>query len=65
MVVGKGGDTVKVASQNINTLSPIIRDSLMKKNDFEESRIHYKTDSLKPNSQCLSSSGSRWCYRNF
>lgn len=47
MVVGKGGDTVKVASQNINTLSPIIRDSLMKKNDFEESRIHYKTDSLK------------------
>ncbi|WP_332454565.1 nucleoside recognition domain-containing protein [Chryseobacterium aquaticum] len=47
IVVGKGGDTVKVASQNINTLSPIIRDSLMKKNDFEESRIHYKTDSLK------------------
>lgn len=47
MVVGKGGDTVKVASQNINMLSPIIRDSLMKKNDFEESRIHYKTDSLK------------------
>lgn len=47
MVVGKGGDTVKVASQNINTLSPITRDSLMKKNDFEESRIHYKTDSLK------------------
>lgn len=47
MVVGKGGDTVKVASQNINTLSPMIRDSLMKKNDFEESRIHYKTDSLK------------------
>lgn len=47
MVVGKGGDTVKVASQNINTLSPILRDSLMKKNDFEESRIHYKTDSLK------------------
>ena len=47
MVVGKGGDTVKVASQNINTLSPIIRDSLMKKYDFEESRIHYKTDSLK------------------
>lgn len=47
MVVGKGGDTVKVVSQNINTLSPIIRDSLMKKNDFEESRIHYKTDSLK------------------
>ena len=34
MVVGKGGDTVKVASQNINMLSPIIRDSLMKKNDF-------------------------------
>ncbi|MCX8533376.1 nucleoside recognition domain-containing protein [Chryseobacterium luquanense] len=49
MVVGKGGDTVQIATQKINTLSPIVRDSLMKKNDFAESRIHYKTDSLKQN----------------
>ncbi|AYN00743.1 nucleoside recognition domain-containing protein [Chryseobacterium sp. 3008163] len=51
MVVGKGGDTVQVATQNISALSPIVRDSLMKKNDFADSRIHYKTDSLKQNVQ--------------
>ena len=49
MVVGKGGDTVKVVSQPMNTLSPVIKDSLMKKNDFADGRIHYKTDSLKQN----------------
>ena len=49
MVVGKGGDTVQIATKEITTLSPIVRDSLMKKNDFAESRIHYKTDSLKQN----------------
>jgi hypothetical protein len=31
MVVGKGGDTVKVVSQPMNTLSPVVKDSLMKK----------------------------------
>jgi len=51
MVVGKGGDTVQIATQNITTLSPIVRDSLRKKNDFADSRIHYKTDSLKQNVQ--------------
>ncbi len=49
MVVGKGGDTVQIASQPINKLSPVIRDSLMRKNDFTDNRIHYKTDSLKQN----------------
>ncbi|RXM52288.1 MULTISPECIES: nucleoside recognition domain-containing protein [unclassified Chryseobacterium] len=49
MVVGKGGDTVKIATQPMNALSPVVKDSLMKKNDFEDSRIHYKTDSLKQN----------------
>ena len=47
MVVGKGGDTVKIATQNMGAVSPIVRDSLMKKNDFADNRIHYKTDSLK------------------
>lgn len=47
MVVGKGGDTVKVDSQPMNVLTPIVKDSLMKKNDFADGRIHYKTDSLK------------------
>ncbi|MCD1115420.1 nucleoside recognition domain-containing protein [Chryseobacterium turcicum] len=51
MVVGKGGDTVQIATQKTNSLSPIIRDSLMKKNDFADRRIHYKTDSLKQNVQ--------------
>lgn len=47
MVVGKGGDTVKITSQPIAVLSPVVKDNLMKKNDFADSRIHYKTDSLK------------------
>lgn len=47
MVVGKGGDTVKIATQKMNAVSPIIRDSLMRKNSFEDSHIHYKTDSLR------------------
>lgn len=47
MVVGKGGDTVQIATQKMNTLSPVIRDSLMKKPDFADNRIHYKTDSLQ------------------
>uniref|UniRef100_A0AAU6WQL3 Uncharacterized protein n=1 Tax=Chryseobacterium endophyticum TaxID=1854762 RepID=A0AAU6WQL3_9FLAO len=47
MVVGKGGDTVQIATQKIIALSPVLRDSLMKKPDFEDNRIHYKTDSLR------------------
>lgn len=47
MVVGKGGDTVQIATQNMTTLSPIVRDNLKKKPDFADSRIHYKTDSLQ------------------
>ncbi|KFF28248.1 nucleoside recognition domain-containing protein [Chryseobacterium vrystaatense] len=49
MVVGKGGDTVQIASQPISSLTPMVRDSLMKNNDFADRRIHYKTDSLKQN----------------
>ena len=51
MVVGKGGDTVQISTQKMNALTPVVRDSLLKKNDFEENRIHYKTDSLKQNVQ--------------
>lgn len=47
MIVGKGGDTVQIATQKIIALSPVLRDSLMKKPDFEDNRIHYKTDSLR------------------
>lgn len=47
MVVGKSGDTVQIATQKMNTLSPLVKDSLTQKPDFADSRIHYKTDSLQ------------------
>ncbi len=47
MVVGKGGDTVQIATQKMTALPPVVRDSLMRKPDFADSRIHYKTDSLQ------------------
>lgn len=49
MVVGKSGDTVQIASRKMESLSPEIRNGFSKTNDFEENRIHYKTDSLKQN----------------
>ncbi|RMZ60855.1 spore maturation protein [Chryseobacterium nematophagum] len=49
MVVGKGGDTLHIATNKINTISPAIRDSLMKTPNFADSRIHYQADSLKQN----------------
>lgn len=47
LVVGKGGDTVQIATQPMHAMSPIVRDSLQKFQKFEENRIHYKTDSLQ------------------
>lgn len=47
MVVGKSGDTVRISTEKMATVSPMVRDNLMKKNDFAENRIRYKTDSLK------------------
>ncbi|RNA60960.1 spore maturation protein [Chryseobacterium nematophagum] len=49
MVVGKGGDTLHIATNKINTISPAIRDSLMKTPNFADNRIHYQADSLKQN----------------
>lgn len=51
MVVGKGGDTVAIATQPVNTFSQIVRDSLMQFKKFDDGRIHYKTDSLKQSAQ--------------
>ncbi|WP_143882988.1 nucleoside recognition domain-containing protein [Chryseobacterium binzhouense] len=51
MVVGKGGDTVRIATQDMNEFSLVIKDGLIKSNDFVHDRIHYKTDSLKQNVQ--------------
>ena len=47
MVVGKGGDTVQIATKPIQEFSPLIKDNLNKNLSFEDNRIHYKTDSLQ------------------
>ena len=47
MVVGKSGDTVQIETQNIDQLNPEIKSALLLKPDFEQNRIHYKTDSAK------------------
>ena len=47
MVVGKSGDTVQIATQSIDQLNPEIKSALLLKPDFEQNRIHYKTDSAK------------------
>jgi len=49
MVVGKSGDTVRIASQKMETLSPEIQTGLSENCQFEKNNIHYKTDSLKQN----------------
>ena len=51
MVVGKGGDTVQIATKPMAELSPQIQQNLLKKADYTESHISYKTDSLKQNVQ--------------
>jgi spore maturation protein SpmA len=51
MVVGKGGDTIKVANKDIGAFSPSVQENLKKNNDFTDNRIHYKTDKLKQNVQ--------------
>ncbi|MGI9651082.1 nucleoside recognition domain-containing protein [Chryseobacterium sp. RLHN22] len=51
MVVGKGGDTVQIATQKIGDLEPNIRYSLMEKSEFKDNSIHYVTDSLKYNAK--------------
>lgn len=51
MVVGKGGDTVQIATQKADVLLPSIKVGLKENNEFVENRIHYKTDSLQQNVQ--------------
>ncbi|MFN3020303.1 nucleoside recognition domain-containing protein [Chryseobacterium sp. TY3] len=46
MVVGKGGDTIKISKQPITAFSPEVQTNLQKYPDFEASHIHYKKDSL-------------------
>ena len=47
MVVGKGGDTIKISQKPLAQFSPEIQKSLHTTPDFEQSHIHYKMDSLQ------------------
>ena len=47
MVVGKSGDTVQIASKKMSDLNPEIQNQLLTKPDFDQNRVHYKTDSAK------------------
>lgn len=49
MVVGKSGDTVKIATQNLSELAPDVKNALLIKPNFEKGHIQYKTDSAKTN----------------
>ena len=47
MVVGKGGDTVQIATKKSAELSPIILNNLIKNPNFAQGRIHYKSNTEK------------------
>lgn len=49
MVVGKGGDTVAIATKPMSAVSSIVKDSLLISSSYNEGSIGYKTDSLKQN----------------
>jgi len=44
MVVGKGGDTIKISKKPIIDLPVNIQQNLLVNNNYEESHIHYKKD---------------------
>lgn len=51
MVVGKGGDTVQIATQPISSFDPNVQQSLLTNKNFQEKHIGYKTDSVTQNVQ--------------
>lgn len=51
MVVGKGGDTVQIATKPMADLPQVVQQNLQKTPDFSDKHINYKTDSLKQNVQ--------------
>ncbi len=51
MVVGKGGDTVQIATQPFSSFDPTIQQSLLTNKNFQEKHIGYKTDSVTQNVQ--------------
>ena len=51
MVVGKGGDTLQIATQKVNTLPDNLQTQLKTKKLVQENSIFYKTDSLQQEAQ--------------
>ena len=51
MVVGKGGDTVQIATKPISSFDANVQESLLLNKNFEEKHIGYKTDSAAQNVQ--------------
>ena len=47
MVVGKGGDTIQISQKPLAEISADIQKALLTNPNFEDSRIHYKMDSLQ------------------
>ncbi|TDX84490.1 nucleoside recognition domain-containing protein [Epilithonimonas xixisoli] len=47
MVVGKGGDTIKISQKPLAQFSPDIQKSLQANPEIEDNHIHYKMDSLQ------------------
>ena len=47
MVVGKGGDTIQISQKPLAQMSTEIQKALLTNPNFEDSRIHYKMDSLQ------------------
>lgn len=45
MVVGKSGDTIQIATKNTREFSADVQQALMLQPEFEQDRIHYRTDS--------------------
>jgi len=51
MVEGKGGDTLQIATQKVNTLPDNLQSQLKTKKLVQENSIFYKTDSLQQEAQ--------------
>ena len=51
MVVGKGGDTVQIATKPISSFDANVQESLLLNKNFEEKHIGYQTDSAAQNVQ--------------
>ncbi len=42
MVVGKGGDTIAIATQPLTAMSPVVKDSLLASSHYTDGALVYK-----------------------